>query len=56
MNAYEVSSGMAMPYAAFAVMGKGGVVAILLMVFMAVTSAMYAHFFFLYSSPPLFFQ
>ncbi|PWY83435.1 putative sodium/proline symporter [Aspergillus heteromorphus CBS 117.55] len=40
MNAYEVSSGMAMPYAALAVMGKGGVVAIMLMVFMAVTSAM----------------
>jgi len=39
MNAYEVSSGMAMPYAALAVMGKGGAIAILLMAFMAVTSA-----------------
>ncbi|KAK5222120.1 hypothetical protein LTR72_006377 [Exophiala xenobiotica] len=40
MNTYEISSGMAMPYAALAVNGKGGVIAILLMVFMAVTSAM----------------
>ena len=40
MNPYEVSSGMAMPYAALAVNGKGGVIAILLMIFMAVTSAM----------------
>lgn len=39
MNAYEISSGMAMPYAALAIMGKGGVVAVLIMVFMAVTSA-----------------
>lgn len=29
-----------MPYAAYAVMGKGGVIAVLLMAFMAVTSAM----------------
>ncbi|KAL1852574.1 hypothetical protein Plec18170_005705 [Paecilomyces lecythidis] len=40
MTEYEVSSGMAMPYAAIALMGKGGAAAILLMVFMAVTSAM----------------
>lgn len=40
MNAYEVSSGLAMPYAALALMGKGGAVAVLLMIFMAVTSAM----------------
>lgn len=56
MNAYEVSSGLAMPYAALAVMGNGGAFAVrlksgncmyllthnqvLLMVFMAVTSAM----------------
>ncbi|KAJ9322339.1 hypothetical protein DTO027B5_4892 [Paecilomyces variotii] len=40
MTEYEVSSGMAMPYAAIAIMGKGGAAAILLMVFMAVTSAM----------------
>ena len=40
LNTYEVSSGMAMPYAAYAVSGRGGVIAILLMLFMAVTSAM----------------
>lgn len=40
MNAAEVSYGMAMPYAALAVMGNGGAFAVLLMVFMAVTSAM----------------
>ncbi|KAF7544245.1 hypothetical protein G7046_g9823 [Stylonectria norvegica] len=40
MNAYEVSSGLAMPYAAITLMGNGGAVAILLMIFMAVTSAM----------------
>lgn len=40
MNSYEVSSGLAMPYAALSVMGNGGAFAILLMVFMAVTSAM----------------
>lgn len=40
MNAYEVASGMPMPYAALAVMGKGGSLGVLLMVFMAVTSAM----------------
>ncbi|KAI1848467.1 hypothetical protein JX266_005773 [Neoarthrinium moseri] len=40
MNDYEIASGMAMPYAALALMGNGGVIAVLLMVFMAVTSAM----------------
>ncbi|KAL2818225.1 putative sodium/proline symporter [Aspergillus cavernicola] len=40
MNDYEVSSGLAMPYAAIALMGNGGAVAVLLMIFMAVTSAM----------------
>jgi Na+/proline symporter len=40
MNEYEVSSGLALPYAALSIMGKGGGAAILLMVFMAVTSAM----------------
>ncbi|KAL1625114.1 hypothetical protein SLS56_007542, partial [Neofusicoccum ribis] len=40
MTTEEVSAGMAMPYAAYAVMGKGGVIAVLLMGFMAVTSAM----------------
>lgn len=39
MTATEVASGMAMPYAALAIMGKGGAMAILIMVFMAVTSA-----------------
>ena len=40
MTDYEISTGMAMPYAALAVWGNGGAVAILLMIFMAVTSAM----------------
>lgn len=40
MNEYEVASGLAMPYAAMSVMGNGGAFAVLLMVFMAVTSAM----------------
>ncbi|KAL3420531.1 sodium symporter family protein [Phlyctema vagabunda] len=40
MNAHEVAEGLAMPYAALAVMGNGGAIAVLLMVFMAVTSAM----------------
>ncbi|KAL3482079.1 putative sodium/proline symporter [Aspergillus californicus] len=40
MNDYEVSSGLAMPYAALALMGNGGAIAVLLMIFMAVTSAM----------------
>ncbi|KAL3465685.1 putative sodium/proline symporter [Aspergillus heterothallicus] len=40
MNDYEVASGLAMPYAALAMMGDGGAVAVLLMIFMAVTSAM----------------
>lgn len=39
MSATEVSAGMAMPYAAYALMGKGGGLAILIMAFMAVTSA-----------------
>ncbi|KAL2689029.1 hypothetical protein Neosp_003080 [[Neocosmospora] mangrovei] len=40
MTAKQVSDGMAMPFAAMALMGDGGAVAILLMVLMAVTSAM----------------
>ncbi|BDD57502.1 hypothetical protein MAP00_002859 [Monascus purpureus] len=40
MSQSEVTSGMAMPYAAVAVMGKSGAGAIILMMFMAVTSAM----------------
>lgn len=39
MTAKQVSDGMAMPFAAMALMGDGGAVAILLMVLMAVTSA-----------------
>lgn len=35
----EVSAGLALPYAAVALLGKGGAVATLLIVFMAVTSA-----------------
>jgi len=33
MSATEVAEGMAMPYAAVAVMGKGGAIAVLLMAF-----------------------
>ncbi|KAJ5701941.1 hypothetical protein N7488_009489 [Penicillium malachiteum] len=40
MNGYEVTSGLAMPYAALSVMGDGGAFAVLLMIFMAVTSAL----------------
>jgi len=39
MTNAEVSAGLALPYAAVALLGKGGAVATLLMVFMAVTSA-----------------
>ncbi|KAL9948702.1 hypothetical protein D7B24_000661 [Verticillium nonalfalfae] len=39
MTEAEVSAGLALPYAAVALLGKGGAVATLLMVFMAVTSA-----------------
>ncbi|OAG37428.1 hypothetical protein AYO21_08394 [Fonsecaea monophora] len=39
MNAFEVASGIAMPYGAMAVMGNGGAAAILTMIFMAVTSS-----------------
>ncbi|KAK7418510.1 hypothetical protein QQZ08_011220 [Neonectria magnoliae] len=35
MNDYEVASGLAMPYAAIALMGNGGAIAVLLMIFMA---------------------
>lgn len=35
----DVSAGLALPYAAVALMGKGGAVCTLLLVFMAVTSA-----------------
>lgn len=39
MTEAEVSAGLVLPYAAVALLGKGGAVATLLMVFMAVTSA-----------------
>lgn len=39
MTEAEVSAGLALPYAAVALLGKGGAAATLLMVFMAVTSA-----------------
>lgn len=42
MNTAEISSGLVLPYAAVAVAGKGGAVAILLVVFMAVTSTISA--------------
>ncbi|KAF9696630.1 hypothetical protein EKO04_005162 [Ascochyta lentis] len=40
MTSEQVSSGMAMPFAAMALMGNGGALAVLIMAFMAVTSAM----------------
>lgn len=39
MTNEQVTSGMAMPFAAMALMGNGGAMAVLIMVFMAVTSA-----------------
>lgn len=42
MTDTEVSSGLVLPYAAVALLGKGGAVATLLIVFMAVTSALSA--------------
>ena len=42
MNAEEISAGLVLPYAAVATAGKGGAVAILLVVFMAVTSTISA--------------
>ncbi|KAJ6781649.1 hypothetical protein PWT90_01399 [Aphanocladium album] len=42
MTPLEVSNGLVLPYAAVAVAGKGGAVAVLLMVFMAVTSTISA--------------
>ena len=40
MDPADVSAGLVLPYAAVALLGKGGAVATLLIVFMAVTSAM----------------
>ncbi|KAK1763373.1 hypothetical protein QBC33DRAFT_459551 [Phialemonium atrogriseum] len=42
MTGTEVTNGLALPYAAVAVAGKGGAVAVLLMTFMAVTSTLSA--------------
>jgi len=42
MDPADVSAGLVLPYAAVALLGKGGAVATLLIVFMAVTSAMSA--------------
>lgn len=39
MTEAEVSAGLALPYAAVALMGKGGAVATLVMIFLAVTSS-----------------
>lgn len=39
MSDADVSAGLALPYAAVAILGKGGAVCTLLLVFMAVTSA-----------------
>ncbi|KAK7416716.1 hypothetical protein QQX98_005042 [Neonectria punicea] len=40
LSAAEINSALVMPYTAYTIMGKGGVVAVLLMVFQAITSAM----------------
>ena len=40
MSAAEINSALVLPYTAYTIMGKGGVIAILLMVFQAITSAM----------------
>ncbi|KAH7311032.1 urea active transporter [Rhexocercosporidium sp. MPI-PUGE-AT-0058] len=42
MSAHEVSSGLVLPYAAIAIAGKGGAIAVLLITFMAVTSTLSA--------------
>lgn len=42
MTSSEVSSGLVLPYAAITIAGKGGAAAILLMIFMAVTSTLSA--------------
>lgn len=42
MSTEEVSAGLVLPYAAIAIAGKGGAVAILLIIFMAVTSTLSA--------------
>ncbi|KAF7557743.1 hypothetical protein G7Z17_g459 [Cylindrodendrum hubeiense] len=40
LSAAEINSALIMPYTAYTIMGKGGVVAVLLMLFQAITSAM----------------
>ncbi|KAH7133043.1 Sodium:solute symporter family-domain-containing protein [Dactylonectria estremocensis] len=40
LSVAEINSALIMPYTAYAIMGKGGVVAVLLMIFQAITSAM----------------
>lgn len=42
MTSAEITNGLALPYVAVAVAGKGGAVAVLLMTFMAVTSTLSA--------------
>jgi Na+/proline symporter len=42
MTSTEVTNGLALPYVAVAVAGKGGAVSVLLMTFMAVTSTLSA--------------
>ena len=42
LSSQEVSSGLVLPYAAIAIAGKGGAVAVLLITFMAVTSTLSA--------------
>jgi len=40
MTAADINSALAMPYVAYAIMGKGGVAAVLLILFQAITSAL----------------
>ncbi|CAH0055114.1 unnamed protein product [Clonostachys solani] len=40
LSVAEINSALVMPYVAYTIMGKGGVVAVLLMLFQAITSAM----------------
>ena len=40
MTAADINGGLPMPYTAYAILGKGGVVAVLLMLFQAITSAL----------------
>jgi Na+/proline symporter len=40
MTAAGINNALAMPYVTYAIMGKGGVLAVFLMLFQAITSAM----------------